>query len=263
MHVTLEDATCATPSRSPYGEFMNHRHPFLLCLVALFCLSACDLFSNPPSDDDDSAGDDDDSAGDDDDSAGDDDDSAGDDDDSSPPPFAVDAIDIYCEDVLREQTTTWFVTLETTGWADSVQLFIWDNFTFEGSHYVDDWQPFAEFENTEFGPNGTYDIWETELTGYSSLAEAEDESQTILRCYDSTGLALVELRNYMVCAMDAEKEQEHCWFCGDNYGAPAASSVGDVGVVGGFVGPAGDFSASNTWMSTDTSSPCVYSSLDL
>ena len=119
-----------------------------------------------------------------------------------------------------------------------------------------------DFENTEFGPDSSYDVWDIEVTGYSSLGEAELEEQTILRCYDSTGVPLVELRNYMVCATDAEDESEQCWFCGDNFGSPAASAEGPMGVVGGYEGPAGSYAASQTWSSTDFTSPCFYSSLD-
>ncbi|MEE2829817.1 MAG: hypothetical protein VX498_11570 [Myxococcota bacterium] len=233
-----------------------------LSLLAALSLGACEIFvgGGGGGDDDDSAVDDDDVA--DDDDAVDDDDS-GDDDDASPPPLSVDAIDIYCEDVTREQTSSWFVTLETTGWADSVRLFIWDNYTFENAHYVDHWQPFDEFVNTDFGPEGAYDIWDIEVTGYSVLGEAQIEGQTILRCYDSNGLSLVELRNYMVCATDLAGGAEHCWFCGDDFGSPAASAEGSVGVVGGFEGPAGDFAATENWSSTDLSSPCIYSSTNL
>ena len=183
--------------------------------------------------------------GDDDDSAGDDDDSAvGDDDDSAPDPLVMDLsyIDVFCQAESTSTTTRdtlgqYFLTVEFEGYAENVQLFMWDANTFEGSHFQDEGQPW-ELGNIDFSDPVTepaqwdiYGFGGDDVDGEAlpalfieeSIADANavaaPDYGTILDCYDGNDVPFVDQHNYMVCATDFNDETNaQCYFCGEDLG---------------------------------------------
>lgn len=76
--------------------------------------------------------------------------------------------------------------------------------------------------------------------------------ETILRCNDSGGNPNIEILNYMVCATSYADATEQCWFCGDDFGAPAGIPAAPLGTVGDFDGGAG------SWTATDEFANCTF-----
>ncbi len=221
----------------------------LLGLLGLLLLTGCptavDDDDSAPMDDDDSAGDDDD-ATDDDDSAGDDDDSA-----AADVELSLDSIEVACNDFARDEHSTWTFTLNTFGWANSANLFMWDGFEFEGHHWVDPWQPFDWFDNDDWDPDQAWDQWSIELIGWDSIGEAEATGETILRCNDSTGNPNIGNFNYMICAEAYADGMEYCYFCGPDFGATAGTTAEPLGTVGGFD------NGTDMWTADDSAANCI------
>jgi hypothetical protein len=184
-------------------------------------------------DDDDSAVGDDDSAGDDDDTA-DDDDSAGDDDDSAeaPPPLELVSFSVSCDQSARAMSGSWHIELDFIGWTDQAVFFMWDGYTFQDEHYIDAHQPWAPEKGPYTEPPdplGYTDNRYVDFDAWDTIQEAEDNSGTILDCYDDGGNPNVEVHNYMFCANDYwDLLSWDCWFCGEDVGGTATSN-GDVG----------------------------------
>ncbi|MCP4870354.1 MAG: hypothetical protein GY898_16745 [Proteobacteria bacterium] len=239
----------------------------LIALGAMTALAACGAI--PTGDDDDSSVSDDDDFSDDDDSAaGDDDDdsSAGDDDDSAVEPDPVmelDVVEIACVDEVegRDLTTTWTVTVEVFGWLENPVFFMWDQVPFEGHHFIDSNQPWIDgWDNTDFGSDGAYDVWEITFEAHDNISDAEATDGTILRCYDSGGNLQIEEFNYMVCATDFFYGTEGCAFIGYDFGEAAGTTANPVGTVGAY-----DDGAGNTWTADlnvtpdDKDAPVIFS----
>jgi|GEM_PF-3575619 len=195
-------------------------------LLPFATLPGCPILDD---DDDDSTGDDDDSSGDDDDSA------AGDDDDAAPDPLPLDLLEleISCTGTAgaRAQSSTWEFFADFEGWShalDVIVLYMWDEYTFEGRHYIDG--PF-EMNNFDFSDEvSQWDQHDLTVTGWDTIEEAAAaDAGTILDCFDANSNP--NSHNVMVCGyddLDEAQENPLCWLCGNGLGG-ADTQGGTVG----------------------------------